>query len=76
LKNWLVSKSLHNTTTREGMFLNVCETMTELNPPWTKLTGIPTDGAPSIIGKKTSLMDKIRRDVMNKIPNFTCNFTE
>jgi hypothetical protein len=60
LKNKLSLKSLHGTTAEVDLFLSVCETMKELELPWTKLMGVTTDGAPSMIGKKTGLMHRIR----------------
>jgi hypothetical protein len=38
------------------------ETMKEFDPPWTKLRGVKTDRAPSIIGKETGLTGSIRRE--------------
>jgi hypothetical protein len=53
-------KGFHGTTTGEDLFLSVCETMKELELPWTKQKGVSADGAPSMIGKETDLMGRIR----------------
>jgi hypothetical protein len=42
--------------------------MKEYELPWTKLKEVTPDGAPSMIGKKTSLMDRIRREMDKKSP--------
>jgi hypothetical protein len=42
--------------------------MKELELPWTKITGVATDGAPGMIGKKTGLMGTIRREMDKKNP--------
>jgi hypothetical protein len=62
-------ESLHVTTTGED-FLSVCEAMKELDLPWTKVRGVTTDGAPSMIGKKTGLMGRIRREMDKQNPEF------
>jgi hypothetical protein len=38
----------------------VCVTIKELYLPWTKLKEVTTDEAPSMIGKKTGLIGRIR----------------
>lgn len=56
------------------MFLSVCDTVKELDLPWTKLKvggGVTIDWTPSVIGKKTGLMG----EWTDRIPYFTWNFT-
>jgi hypothetical protein len=44
--------------------------MKDLELPWTKLEGVITDGAPSMVGKKTGLMGRIRREMGKQNPKF------
>jgi hypothetical protein len=42
--------------------------MKELELPWTKLKEVTTDGAPSMNGKKTGLMGRIRQEMDKQNP--------
>jgi hypothetical protein len=53
-------KNFHGATAEVDLFLSVCETMKELELPWTNLNGVTTDRAPRMIGMKTGFMDRIR----------------
>jgi hypothetical protein len=66
---------LHGTTTGEDMFLSMCETMKELELPWTKLKRVTTDKAPSMIGKKTGLKDRIRQETDKQNPELHLSST-
>jgi hypothetical protein len=44
--------------------------MEELELPWTKLKGVTTDKTPSMLGKKTGLMGKIRQEMEKQNPKF------
>jgi hypothetical protein len=57
-------KSLHGTI----LFFSVFETTKEFELRWTKLKGVTTDGAPSMIGNKTGLMGRIRREMDKQDP--------
>jgi hypothetical protein len=46
------------------------EIMKELELPWIKQKGFKTDGAPSMSGKKTGLMGRIRREIDKQYPEF------
>jgi hypothetical protein len=48
--------------------------MKELELPWTKLNRATTDGAPSMIGKKTDFMGKIKREVDKEDTEFYMEF--
>jgi hypothetical protein len=53
--------SLYGTTREDFFLVCVCETVKELEHPWTKLRGVAANRSPSIIGKKTSLINRIRQ---------------
>jgi hypothetical protein len=65
-------KILHGTTTAENLFLSVFETMKEFELQQIKLKAVTTDGVPSMIGKKTGWMGRIRQE-RDKFLNFTLN---
>jgi hypothetical protein len=48
----------------------VCETVKDLEVPWTKANGITTNGAPSMIANRTGLMGRIRWEVEKQNPKF------
>jgi hypothetical protein len=54
----------------EIYFLSLCEITKELKLPCTKLKGVTRDGAPSMIGNKTGLMGRIRREMDKQNPEF------
>jgi hypothetical protein len=55
-------ESLHGPTASEDLFLNACETIKELELPWTKLKRVKI-GTSSVIGRKTDLMGRFRREM-------------
>ncbi|XP_029656397.1 general transcription factor II-I repeat domain-containing protein 2A-like [Octopus sinensis] len=57
-------KSMHRTTTGKDLFEKKCQIATDMKPPWDKLAGLSTDGAPAMCGKKKSgLMGRMRLEL-------------
>uniref|UniRef100_A0A3B4AJP6 Uncharacterized protein n=1 Tax=Periophthalmus magnuspinnatus TaxID=409849 RepID=A0A3B4AJP6_9GOBI len=52
-------KLMHGTT-REDIFENVCQSVTDMKLPWDKLIGLTTDGAPAICGEKSGVVGRMR----------------
>jgi hypothetical protein len=48
----------------------VCETVKDLEVPWTKVNGVTPNGTPSMTGNKIGLMGRIRREVEKKKSQF------
>ena len=56
-------QSLKGTTTGEIIFGKVCQTMKELDPDWSKLASITTDGAPSMVGMSRGLIGRMNPEM-------------
>ena len=56
-------QNLKRTTRREVIFGKVCQTMKEVDPDWSKLASITTDGAPSMVGMSRGLIGRMNREI-------------
>lgn len=45
-------QSMKGTTTGEGIYETVCQTVNGLELDWAKLASVTTDGAPRMVGSK------------------------
>ncbi|KAF7243378.1 General transcription factor II-I repeat domain-containing protein 2 [Varanus komodoensis] len=48
-------QSLKNQTRGTDLFVSVCSAIDDMKPPWNKVTGIITDGAPAMAGERSGL---------------------
>ena len=55
--------SLISSTTELDVFEKLNETLLSLNLDWKKLTSITTDGAKSMVGQKTGLIGRIKKQM-------------
>ncbi|XP_068103334.1 general transcription factor II-I repeat domain-containing protein 2A-like [Hyperolius riggenbachi] len=57
-------KSMHGTTTGEDLFREVSEVINDLALDWSKLVGVTTDGAKSMVGRHNGLVARVSQKVI------------
>ncbi len=62
----LCLKSLHGTTTGEDIFAEIKSAINDFDLSYEKLSGIATDGAPSMVGSKKGLVALIKKELENR----------
>ena len=62
--------SLKGTTTGHNVFEKLHETLRSLNLDWKKLTSVTTDGAKSMVGRKSGLIGRINNQMEDIGENF------
>ncbi|KAL3853930.1 hypothetical protein ACJMK2_013225 [Sinanodonta woodiana] len=58
-------KSLHGTTTSEDLFREVSGVIDDLEPDWSKLVGMTTNGSRSMVGRHNGLVARVCQQVIN-----------
>ena len=48
-------QSLKDQTKGTDLLVSVCSAVDDMKPPWNKITGIITDGAPAMVGERSGL---------------------
>ncbi|XP_013908076.1 PREDICTED: general transcription factor II-I repeat domain-containing protein 2-like [Thamnophis sirtalis] len=65
-EEFLDMKSMHGTTTGKDIFEAVSKCVNDMKLPWDKLTGLTTNGTPSMRGEESGLVGRVREKMKSE----------